>query len=47
MRRPETSATECYFTISFVTLRSPSAYVTLFSTMAPLAGVAICAPSIE
>lgn len=47
MRRPETSATEYYFTISFVTLRSPSEYVTLFSTMAPLAGVAICAPSIE
>ena len=47
MRRPETSATEYYFTISFVTLRSPSAYVTLFSTMAPLAGAAICAPSIE
>ena len=31
MRRPETSATEYYFTISFVTLRSPSASFTIWN----------------
>lgn len=31
MRRPETSATEYYFTISFVTLCSPSASFTIWN----------------